>query len=168
MPDWRIERLTAAHERGAFSCGKASLDEFLRQLATQYERRNMGRTFVAVRPDGPTVHGYYTLASGSVAFANLPDDVSRKLPRHPIPVAHLGRLAVDAKARGQRLGETLLLDALQRCHRFSEDLGVFAVEVYALDDEARQFYLKYDFKALVDDERHLYLTMKKVKQLLGE
>src|SRR5262245_57539398 len=84
MPDWRIERLTAAHERGSFSCGKASLDEFLRQLATQYERRNRGRTFVAVRPDDPTVHGYYTLASGSVAFANLPDDVSRKLPRHPI------------------------------------------------------------------------------------
>lgn len=167
MPEWHIGRLLATHERGGFTCGKPSLDEFIRQLATQYERRNMGRTFVAVRPPDPTVFGYYTLASGSVAFANLPEEVSKKLPRHPIPVAHLGRLAVDEKIRGQRLGETLLLDALQRCHRFSEELGLFAVEVFALDDEARRFYLKYGFNSLVDDDKHLYLTMKKIKQLFS-
>jgi GNAT superfamily N-acetyltransferase len=166
MAEWQIESLSSIHDRQSFCCGKPSLDDFIRKLATQYDRRDMGRTYVAVTSSDPAlIAGYYTLASGSVAFASLPDDIRRKLPRHPIPVAHLGRLAVDAKARGQRLGETLLMDALQRCHRLSKEIGIFGVEVFALDEEARHFYLKYDFTALVNDQRHLYLSMRKIRQL---
>jgi GNAT superfamily N-acetyltransferase len=164
-PHWQIERLAARHDRTGFCCGKPSLDNFLHQLATQYDRRDMGRTYVATLPPDARVHGYYTLASGAVAFAVVPAEVSRKLPRHPIPVAHLGRLAVDQGARGLRLGETLLLDALRRCVRFADELGIHAVEVYALDDDARGFYLKYGFTPLVDDGFHLYLPMKTIRRL---
>src|SRR5207249_1983008 len=112
---WQIERLRPAHDRGSFSCGKPSLDEFIHRLATQYERRDIARTYVAVAPRQHLVLGYYTLSSGSVAFASIPDEVSKKIPRHPLPVALLGRLAVDQSVQGQRLGATLLLDALKRC-----------------------------------------------------
>ena len=93
--DWRIERLAKSHDRTAFCCGKASLDEFIQRLATQYDKKDMGRTYVAVAAEESRVAGYYTLSAGAVAFASLPEDVSRKLPSHPIPVIHLGRLAVD-------------------------------------------------------------------------
>lgn len=168
MPTWRIERLAASHDRGSFCCGKPPLDDFIQKSATQYERRNLGRTYVAVQDAGLQVLGYHTLASGSVAFADLLQEVSRKLPRHPIPVVHLGRLAVDQQARGQRLGETLLLDALHRSYTLSEQTGIFAVEVIALDEEARRFYLKYDFTPLLDDSLHRYLTIKKIRQLFGK
>jgi predicted GNAT family N-acyltransferase len=164
-PQWRIERLSPSHDRGAFCCGKASLDDFLRRFAQQYDKRDMGRTYVAVVADDPKVLGYYTLSTGAVAFATLPEEVSRKLPRHPIPVIHLGRLAVDQSARGQRLGETLLLDALRRSLESAEEIGVHAVEVHALDEEARSFYLKYGFTSLVDDPLDLYLPMKIIRQL---
>jgi GNAT superfamily N-acetyltransferase len=167
MADLVIEPLSSTHERNLFCCGKSPLDDFLRLHAGQYDRKNMGRTYVAVRPSEHVVRGYYTLASGAVAFATLPEEASRKLPRHPIPVVRLGRLAVDQSARGQRLGETLLMDALQRCLTLSEALGIFAVEVHAIDEEARGFYLKYGFTALADDERHLYLPMKAVRKLFG-
>jgi ribosomal protein S18 acetylase RimI-like enzyme len=162
---WQIQRLSSDHDRSAFRCGKPSLDEFLQQFASQYDRRDIGRTYVAVTPPATKVLGYYTLASGAVAFATVPPKVSRKLPRHPVPVAHLGRLAVGQTCRGQGLGETLLLDALKRCAQLAEELGIFAVEVYALDDAARGFYLKYGFTSLEDDQHHLYLPMKTVRRL---
>ena len=165
MPTWKIDPLGKVHDRSSFSCGKPSLDKFVRELATQYERRDMGRTFVATVPPGQAVVGYYTLAAGAVAFENLPNQVSHKLPKHPIPVVHLGRLAVDQLARGQGLGRFLLMDALSRSVRISEQAGIFAVEVFALDDDARQFYLKYGFTSLAHDLYHLYLPMKTVRKL---
>ncbi len=88
----------AKHQRASFRCGKPALDEFIRTLVTQYEKRRLGKTFVAVQTDDlATVVGYYTLASGAVACANLPPNVARKLPQHPIPVILLARLAVDSE-----------------------------------------------------------------------
>src|SRR5438128_1115901 len=90
MAVWQIEPLGKAHVRASFSCGQPSLDQFIRELASQYDRRDMGRTFVATLAPESTVLGYYTLSAGAVAFENLPQQTSRKLPRHPIPVVHLG------------------------------------------------------------------------------
>jgi GNAT superfamily N-acetyltransferase len=159
MADWLIERLGGAHERGLFSCGKAPLDTFLRSLVSQYEKRKLGRTYVAVRPGEARVYGYYTLASSSVAFQNLPPGAAKKLPKHPVPVVLLARLAVDQAAQGKGLGKRLLLDALARSLDLSEKLGIHAVEVDALDAQAREFYEKFGFIALQDDPLHLYLPL---------
>jgi GNAT superfamily N-acetyltransferase len=167
MADWHVERLDRSHRRGEFCCGKAPLDEFLRTLVSQYEKRRLGRTYVAVRAGDERVYGYYTLASGAVAFQNLPPDTARKLPRHPVPVALLGRLAVDRAAQGQGLGEFLLMDALGRCLELSGRLGIFAVEVMALDPEAKEFYRKYGFVPLADDDLHLFLPMKTIAEGFG-
>jgi GNAT superfamily N-acetyltransferase len=167
MADWRIERLDRSHVRGEFCCGKAPLDDFLRSLVSQYEKRNLGRTYVAMKEGDKRVYGYYTLASGAVLFANLPVETARKLPRHPVPVALLARLAVDQAAQGRGLGIELLMDALRRCQELSGSLGIHAVEVLAIDEEARSFYQKYGFVSLLDDARHLYLPMKTIEVELG-
>ncbi len=97
MADWQIERLERGHVRDSFTCGKPPLDEFIHRLVSQYEKRNLGRTYVAVRPGDKQVLGYYTLASGAIPFQNLPEPSARKLPRHPIPVVLLARLVHGAK-----------------------------------------------------------------------
>jgi GNAT superfamily N-acetyltransferase len=167
MDDWRIERLESSHERGEFCCGKAPLDEFLRSLVGQYEKRKLGRTFVAVLPGDRRVYGYYTLAAGSVPFLNLPPKAAKKLPKHPVPVVLLGRLAVDQPAQGRGLGACLLMDALKRCLAASRELGVHAVEVMAIDQQAKAFYVKYGFTPLPDEALHLYLPLKTVEEALG-
>ena len=168
MAAWRIEPLASGHQRGEFSCGEASLDDFLRSRATQYEKRHLGRTYVAVLPDDMKVYGYYALASGAVPVPTLPAKVAKKLPKHPVPVALLGRLAVDRAAQGRKLGEYLLLDALRRCLNLSRTIGLFAVEVVALDEQAKAFYLKYGFEPLSDSPLHLYLTMKTIETLFAD
>lgn len=158
---YHILQLRADLDRESFDCGEPSLNDFLKRYARQNQEKDLGRTFVAVLADDPKIYGYYTLASGSVRFDTLP----QKLPRYPIPVIHLGRLAVDRAAKGQGLGKILLLDALARSAGIAHQLGTYAIEVYALNQEAKNFYLKYGFTAMLDDEYHLYLSMKDVRKL---
>jgi GNAT superfamily N-acetyltransferase len=156
-----VEQLGKIHQRQNFDCGEESLNLFLKNYARQNDEKGLGKTYVAVQPGENEILGYYTLSSGSVSFENVPE----KLPRYPTPTAHLGRLAVDVRQKGKGLGEFLLIDALARVARVSDQLGIYAVEVYALNESAKRFYLKYGFTELIDDEKHLYTTLKTVRQL---
>jgi GNAT superfamily N-acetyltransferase len=167
MDDWRIERLGKTHDRSGFDCGKAPLDDFLRSLVNQYEKRNLGRTYVALRPGEKRVLGHYTLASGAISFQDFPADAAKKLPRHPVPVILLARLAVDRSAQGSGLGRTLLVDALKRSLGLADRLGIHAVEIDAIDAAAKSFYEKFGFVPLLDQELHLYLPMTTIKTAFG-
>jgi GNAT superfamily N-acetyltransferase len=167
MDDWRIEPLDGSHDRGGFTCGKAPLDDFLRSLVSQYEKRGLGRTYVAVLGGQKKVYGYYTLATGAIAASHLPPKIAKKLPKHPVPVVLLGKLAVDQAAQGKRLGEFLLMDALRVALGLSEAVGLFAVEVDAIDAQAKRFYEKYGFSPLADNDRHLYLAINTIGQMVG-
>ncbi|HVL11330.1 MAG TPA: GNAT family N-acetyltransferase [Gemmata sp.] len=167
MAEWHIEPLADGHERGAFSCGKAPLDVFIRTQAGQYARKDVGQTFVAVRPDERTVIGYYTLAASAIGFVQLPANLSKKLPKHPVPTILLGRLAVDTTARGKGLGRDLLADALRRALRIADQVGVFGVHTHAIDDEAKAFYAKFSFVSLLDQERHMFLPMATIRKGLA-
>lgn len=161
-PCYRIEPLGIEHDRAAFDCEEPSLNDFLKRYARQNDQKGLGRTFVAVRPGDQKIYGYYTISSGSVQFDTIPE----KLPRYPIPVAHLGRLAVDRQAKGQGLGKALLADALKRVSAVADQMGMYAVEVFALNEAARDFYLKFGFRPLLDDRQHLYLPMSFIRKQL--
>jgi predicted N-acetyltransferase YhbS len=163
VANWTIEPLTKNHLRDLFTCGRPPLDDFIRSRASQYEKRKLGKTFAAVLPGEKRVVGYYTLAATAVAFEHLPGNVGRKLPKHPVPAILLARLAVDQTAQGRKLGEALLVDALQRSLELSEQLGVYGVVVDAADDSAANFYRKYGFTPLLDHPLHLYLPLSTIE-----
>jgi len=164
-PQWAVERLTANHGFSGFNCGKPPLNTFLKKHALNNQSLGISRTFVAVRPGSTKVEGYYAISAGSVRFSEGDEEFRRGLPRYPIPVGHLGRLAVDTPSQGQGLGETLLLDAFERILRASDVLAVHAVEVWAKDEDAKGFYLKYGFQALADDPKHLYVPIRLLRKL---
>jgi ribosomal protein S18 acetylase RimI-like enzyme len=165
MAEWQIEPLKSGHDRTLFACGNASLDNFFQTLVSQYEKRRLGRTYVATEPDNKHAAGFYTVAAGSIDVACLPKAERKKLPKHLVPTIHLARLAVDTAYRGRGLGETLLFHALSTALELSEKVGAFAVDVWAKTDEARAFYTKYGFLALDDDALHLYVPMKTVASM---
>jgi GNAT superfamily N-acetyltransferase len=160
---YRVEPLSKIHDRDSFDCGEESLNVFLKRFARQNAEKGLGRTFVAVKGDDPKIYGYYTLSSNSFGFEIVPDN----LPRYPVPVVHLGRLAVDRLARGERLGQALLFHAFERAVSIAEHLGIYAVEVYALNEKARQFYLKFGLTELLDDRSHLYIPIRQIKKVLA-
>ena len=88
-----------------------------------------------------------------------------KLPRHPIPTVLLGRLAIDREKRGQGLGSVLLADAIKRIVAISDQIAIYAIVVDALHDQARQFYLHFGFRELLDDPLHLFLPLREAKKI---
>ena len=164
---WEVSLLAKRHERASFDCGNAELNSFLQQFARQNQSENVGRTWVATSGADPRVLGFYTLTVASVSRDRFSAEEVRRVPRYPVPVAHLGRLAVDKSAQGKKLGEHLLLHALEQIHRVSQVVGIFAVEVRAKDDRAARFYERFGFKRAQDDGLHLYLGAKVLTQLFG-
>lgn len=165
MPDWEVEKFGRSHDRSQFDCGTPLLTDWLSKQASQYEKRDLARTYVAVRPGEKTVLGYYAISNHRVSFESLPEDQAQGLPRLDIPVVLLGRLAVDKSVQGQGLGAFLLIDALRRAVHISDQIGIRAVEVDAIDQSARTFYLKYGFVPLRDDEFHLFLPIRVIRKL---
>ena len=130
--------------------------------ALRHYVRGLGRTYVAVRENDAKIYGYYTISSSSFGFELIPEN----MPRYPIPVVHLGRLAVDRSAQGERLGRAPLFHAFERSVNLAEQLGIYAIEVNALNETARRFYLSFGLTELRDDKLHLYITIKKIKAML--
>lgn len=162
---WMVEGLGSQHDRSAFDCGQASLNDWLKLRAGQFAKRDLARTYVLVRADEVEVFGYYALSTHHVRFESLPGDQSKGLPHSEIPVVLLGRLAVDRSVRGQGLGKVLLVDSLRRVQHLADHVGVRGMEVDALDDSARAFYIKFGFVPLLDDPNHLFLSMKVIRKL---
>ncbi len=135
--------LTADHDISAFDCGAPVLDLWLKRHALLNQERRASRTFVVV--EGLQVVGYYSLAAGSVARAEAIGRLRRNMP-DPVPMALLGRLAVDRRAQGGGIGHGLLKDALSRVIQAAELLAVRGVMVDALDEGARAFYARFGFR----------------------
>ena len=136
--------LDALHVLDGFACGEPTLDEWLKRRAMANQSAGASRTFV-VADEARGVIAYYALAAGAVAHHAATGGVRRNMP-DPVPVLVLGRLAVDRRAQGMKLGAALLRDAVTRSLVVGENAGVRAVLAHALNDRARRFYLHYGFQ----------------------
>lgn len=161
----RIELLRQDHSREDFDCGEDSLNEFFRRYAGQNAAKDISRTYVLVEGGNNIAVGYYTICSGNIAFAAVPESHAKKLPRYPVPTAHIGRLAVDRRHQKRGFGQLLLVDALKRICRIADQMGISAVTVYALHAKARSFYEAFGFIPLKDDPLHLFLPMATIRML---
>jgi GNAT superfamily N-acetyltransferase len=155
-----------AHRIDHFSCGEAPLDRWLTAYAGQNQQRDAARTFVTTEPDDK-VAGYYTLVAAQVEHEQATSGVRPGLSRHfPMPVALIARLAVTEHHQGAGLGRSLLLDALQRILRASDQLAVRAVTVDALDDRAASFYSHFGFDPSPLAPRTLMIPLDVVRRTL--
>lgn len=161
MTHYAIRPLDAAIRTAAFRCGKDGLDDYIRRHASQDAKRNLARVFIASpASDSTQLAGYFTLSAASVGADALPEALHRKLPRYPVPVALLGRLAVDTAFHGQGLGGILLADALLKVSRASSVLAVAGMIVDAKDETAASFYRHFGFTDLPGQSGRLLLPAK--------
>jgi ribosomal protein S18 acetylase RimI-like enzyme len=152
-----IERLGKQHDRASFSCGQLDLDDWFRHRATQDEKRNVARVFVAV-DDELGIVGFYSLSSFTFSIEDLPQKIGHKLPRYDaIPAALIGMLARDERTRGRGVGELLLADAIHRILGAGSSLAVFAIVVDAKDERAANFYKTFGFQAFPLRSNRLFL-----------
>jgi len=159
-----IRPLGKKHDRAAFSCGVEALDKYLRVQAGQDQRKGLARVFVAEAQERGTVAGFYTLSTISVDVGALPAELSERIPYSDVPAALIGRLAVDRRYQGQRLGEHLLIDALKRIVDISQTMAILAVVVDAKEG-AVSFYRKYGFIPFPNRPDRLFLPVATARKL---
>lgn len=156
---FRVEVLGPGHAREGFSCGVAALDVYLVRQANQDIRRRVSACYVAVEVSSNRLAGYYTLAAGGVPLTDLPDVLTKRLPRYPsVPVVRVGRLAVDQAFQGQKLGGALLADAAVRAKR--SEVAVYALVVDAKDDAAAEFYRHHGLQSFGSKASQLMVSLK--------
>lgn len=141
-----IRPLDGEMQTTGFDCGETALNEYLQRYATQDIKRSVARVFVATPTEQPSIPvGFYTLSAASIAAETLPQKWRKKLPRYPVPVALLGRLAVNQKTQGRGLGSILMADACKRVAAASATLAVVAIVVDAKSSQAAAFYQHLGF-----------------------
>ena len=139
-----------------FNCGEPTLNNYLRRRALANQASGAAHCYVTCLSD--RVVGYYALALASVFRGDAPGSIRRNTG----PVILLARLAVDVGQQGKGLGKNLLKDAIIRAATAADIIGVRALAVHALSQDARQFYLHYDFEPSPTDPAHLFLLMKDI------
>jgi GNAT superfamily N-acetyltransferase len=169
-----IRALREADDQSQFRSGDPDLDRFFQRFAGQNQfRHHLGVTYVAAE-DG-RILGFATIAPGHVEIEGLPSAARAKLPRYPLPVLRLARLAVDASAAGAGLGKALLRFVLELAARMADDYGCVGVIVDAKRG-AIPFYEKYGFVPVEAVEggadarprpTPMFLAMRAIKATLG-
>ena len=162
-----FQPLSEKFDRSQFDCGDEILNSFLRTYSRQGQNKGFNRTYVAIIETDPglEIKGYYSISMGQVDLRSLPEQTFIKLPKHPVPVGRIGRLAVSKFIQGRGLGKELLVDALIRIKAASKIIGAHAVVVDAKDLSSKTFYEHYGFVSFVSRPLSLYLPITSVPDL---
>lgn len=154
------EALNVSHSFTKFDCGNVTLNNWLKERALKNESSGASRTYVICHQNH--VIGYYTLATGAVHHVEAPGRVRRNMP-DPIPVMVLGRLAVDCQWQKKGLGQDLLSDAVKRTLQVATIVGIRAIVVHAISDQAKKFYQQFGFQSAPTDPLDLMISLKDVQ-----
>jgi GNAT superfamily N-acetyltransferase len=164
----KIVPLIRSINRKDFDCGIEELNLYLKQFALPNDKKNIGKTFIALTEDSPVqTAGYYTISMAQVTFDNWPDSLKKGLPRYPIPAMRIGKLAIDLHFQGQGLGALLLRDVFLKAVNISSAVGVHSIIVDAFNETAKSFYLKYGFTPFANEPLTLALPLDTIKQALA-
>lgn len=165
MSHFVIEKLARHHPVDPFDCGVEPLNRFLIRFALNNQLAHASQTYVALA-DGAVI-GFHTLVVGEVACEAAPERVRKGLPRYPVPIMILARLAVHKDWKGKGIGAGLLKDAMLRTLHAAGIAGIRALVVHAKDEQARTFYAHFGFAGGFSDPLHLYVLTKELKAASG-
>jgi GNAT superfamily N-acetyltransferase len=141
-----VRRLEPSDDRSAFRSGNPDLDRFFHRYAGQNQfRHHIGTSWIAVDAEG--IRGFVTLSAGEIRVSALGEARLARLPRYPLPVLRIVRLAVAEEAQGMGIGAALLRAAFVAAHRMEAELGCVGVLVDAKPD-AVPWYERFGFEAV--------------------
>lgn len=150
----RVRRLEPGDDRSGFRSGNVELDRFFLLYAGQNQfRHHIGTTYVAIDVSG-SIAGYATVTASELVPATSPVGKRKRLPRYPVPVLRLARLAVNEGSKGRGVGGLLLRSVLALARKMAADVGCAGVVVDA-KPEAVGFYERLGFERLLVDAGQL-------------
>ena len=167
MTAWHEEPINKRHDRAAFNCGEAALNEFLQRYARKSHELGGAKTFLAIDDaDNKTILGFYSLSPASLDYARTPELARRGLARREVPGFRLVRLAVDRKFQCQGIGGQLLLASGRRCLLAAAEVGGVVLVIDAKSERAAAWYSSYGALPLLDAPLSLVLPLATIEVAL--
>jgi GNAT superfamily N-acetyltransferase len=164
---WEESPLAKQHDRAAFDCGDADLNNYLQRYARQNHDSGGAKCFIAAPAIAVArILGFYTLSPASLDYSRTPAVAKKGLGRYDAPVFRLGRLAVDNSVQGRGLGGALLMRAAKRCVIVAREVGGVALLIDAKNDHVAKWYAGYDAVPLLDAPLSLVLPFTMVADAL--
>lgn len=159
LPAWHEEPISKKHDREAFDCGDADLNDFLHRYARQSHDLGGAKTFLAIKDADNTILGFYSLAPGALAYAETPEMMRRGLAHHDVPGFRLARIATHINVHGLGLGGQLLAAAAKRCVRAAAEVGGVILVIDAKNDRAARWYAGYGAVPLTNKPLTLVMAL---------
>jgi len=159
------EPITRDHKVAGFSCGRESLDRYLIRDALKRDAAGDAKVVVLATTDLEVI-GYYTVSSASVSRKAATRNLRRNSPES-VPMALIGRFAIDSRYQRQGLGMALMKDAILRIALASEQIGIKGVLLHAIDDDAKAFYASCGFRASGVDDNLMMVSLREIAAELG-
>ena len=160
LPDWHEEAIAKKHDRKTFDCGDSDMNEFFTRYARQSHESGAAKTFLAIdSANSKNILGFYSLAPGSVTYADTPELVRRGLARHDVPGFRLARIATSVRWQGHGLGGQLLAAAARRCLRAAAEVGGVVLIIDAKNERAASWYTSYGAVQLQDKPLTLVMSL---------
>ena len=167
LPAWHEEPIARKHDRKAFDCGDAAMNEFLQRYARQSHELGGAKTILAIdNTDNKTILGFYSLAPGALAYAETPEIIRLGLARHDVPGFRLARIATHVRAQGRGLGGQLLAAAARRCLRAAAEVGGVMLINDARNDRVARWYASYGAVPLKDKPLTLVMSLATFAEVL--
>jgi GNAT superfamily N-acetyltransferase len=167
LPPWHEEPISKAHDRKSFDCGDTELNGFLQRYARQSHDLGGAKTFLAIDDtDNRTILGFYSIAPGSLSYADTPELVRRGLAKHEVPGFRLARLATQVRVQGQGLGGQLIGAVGRRCLRVAAEVGGVMLIIDAKSERAARWYSSYGAVPLHDKPLTLVLALATLEREL--
>ena len=140
-----IRLLTHRDDTSTFDCDDISLNQYLKQYAKQNQFKHyIGTTYIALLND--VIIGYVSVSSSAIKAHELSGDLTKKLPKYPLPILRLTRLAIDKKYQKQGIGKSLLKFVFHLTLKQKEQFGCFGLVVDAKEGSV-SFYEQFGFVA---------------------
>jgi len=167
-----VEIEKSIHDRISFDCGEEELNSFLKTQAIKHMKAGVSKTFVlqatiSLSNKKYPICSFFTVAPSSIKKDSLPIKQAKKLPHYPVPVFLLAQLAVHIDCQGQNIGKITLIKALEFLWKINLQMPAFAIIVDCLNENVEQFYTKYGFHILCNENTkvRMFIPMKTVGQL---
>lgn len=161
-----IKEIQSKSSLKEFDCEVDALNTFLSGYAMKNDQLGIGKTFVAVNPEGK-IGGYFTLATAQISFQEIPDEYKVRLPKYPIPAIRIARLAVNKESKGKGLGKELLKQAFLKILQVFDITGIYFILVDA-KETSRSFYEHYGFIKLNDKDLSYFMLIDTVRRAIEE
>ena len=170
-----VELDKKVHDRSSFDSGEDELNDFIKTKAAKHMAAGISRTMVlpaaSPLPDGKyPICSFYSIAPSQIERQTLPATLAKKLPHYPIPVFLIAQLAVHAEIKGQGLGKITLIKALEHLWSVHTHMRAYAVVVDCLNQAAQDFYTKFGFEILCNNNgrTRMFMPINTVAQLFEE